>query len=116
MDMRQAGRSIELKKSSSKKTPSRKSRCISVKQAGPAQNLKLKQLLKQFKSMKLIQEKSRERSREKSPLSSKSRPKTRKSTKKITQLNSKNSSELNLTAKLEKTIKKLREDNFFRDE
>ena len=88
MDLRQAGRSIELKKSSSKKPASRKSRCISVKQAGPQQPLRLKQLLKHFKSMKLIQEKSRE----KSPRSSKSRPKTRKSTKKMTQLNSKNSS------------------------
>lgn len=59
MDLRQAGRSIELKKSSSKKPASRKSRCISAKQAGVQTPLNLKQLLKQFKSMKIIQSRSK---------------------------------------------------------
>mgnify|MGYP000199173945 CR=1 FL=1 len=88
MDLRQAGRSIELKKSSSKKPVSRKSRCISVKQSGQQAPLNIKQLLKQIKSMKLI------RSRSRSPRSSKSKQKSKKSTKKITQtqVNSKSNS------------------------
>jgi hypothetical protein len=104
MELRQAGRSIELKKSSSKKPASRKSRCISVKQSGPQTPLDIKQLLKRFKSMNFI------RSRSKSPRSSKSKQKSRKSSKKITpaQVNSKSNSELNLTAKLERTLQKLK--------
>lgn len=100
MELRQAGRSIELKKSSSKKPASRKSRCISVKQAGQQAPLNIKQLLKQIKSMKLI------RSKSKSPRLSKSKQKNKKSSNKITHLptNSKSNSELNLTAKIERTL------------
>lgn len=88
MDLRQAGRSIELKKSSSKKPASRKSRCISVKQQAQQGPLNIKQLLKQFKSMKLI------RSRSKSPKENRSKPKNKKSTKKLnlSQPNSKTNS------------------------
>lgn len=101
MDLRQVGRSIELKKTSSKKPASRKSRCISVKQNTQQPTLNLKQLLRQFKSMKLIQERSR------SPNSSKSKQKHKKSGKLMgtTAPISKNNSEFNLTAKVEKTLK-----------
>ena len=56
--------------------------------------------------------------KDKSPSSSKSRPKNKKSNKKISQaqLATNANSELNLTAKLERTLKKLNETDYFRDD
>ena len=110
-DMRQAGRSIELVKSNQKKPASRKNRCVSVKPS-ICPNLKFKQMMRQIKSMKLMQ------SKEKSPSSNKLRCKSGKSSQKVTQtqLNTNANSEMNLTAKLEKTLKKLNETDYFKDD
>jgi hypothetical protein len=62
--------------------------------------------------MKLMQD------REKSPVSSKSKPKNKKSTKKITrtQMNTNANSDLNITVKLERTLEKLNETDYFKDD
>ena len=77
-DMRQAGRSIELVKSNHKKPVSRKTRCVSVKPS-VCPNIKFKHMMRQIKSMKLMQNK------EKSPSSNKLKSKSGKSSHKITQ-------------------------------
>ena len=111
MEMAQAAVSIDLKKSCSRKPASRKSRCVSGKPS-VCPTIKFKQLVRQIKSMKLMQD------RDKSPSSSKSRPKRKKSTKKMTQtqMNTNANSEMNLTAKLERTLKKLNETDYFKDD
>ena len=110
-DLRQAGRSIELSKSNQKKPASRKSRCVSVKPA-ISTNLKFKQMMRQIKSMKLMENK------DKSPSSSKLKSKNARSNNKITQtqLNTNANSEMSLTAKLEKTLKNLNETDYFKDD
>ncbi len=71
------------------------------------QPIRFKNIMQQFKELKQLQEK--EKSKSKSPLSCKSRSKKNKNFKKqcYTTLRTNPHSELNLTQKLEKTLKKL---------
>jgi len=85
----------------------------SVKQNPQYQPPKLKSLMKQFKELKLLHE--NERSKSKSPVSCKSKSVEKYLPKKISYrtLRTNPNSEANLTLKLERTMKKLNETNFF---
>ncbi len=104
-----------------RKPVSRKSTCKSVKQNGSLRLPELSTIMQTFKELKLMHEQSRSKSR--SPASCKSR-----STKKYPlfaaafkrktshTLGNNPASEVNLTLKLERTIKQLNQTDFFRDE
>lgn len=113
-------KSLELRKPTSgnpyKKAVSRKSTCKSVKQSPSYQPPKLKSLMKQFKELKLLHE--NEKSKSRSPASGKSKSIDKYLPKKISfrTFGYPRNSEPNLALKLERTVKKLNETNFFREE
>jgi hypothetical protein len=125
-----AGRSVELRRAVGvatgaavanpyRKAVSRKSTCKSAKTGGPARVAELSTIMQTFKELKLMHEQSRSKSR--SPASCKSRsskkhplfPHKRKA---YATLGTNPNSEVNLTLKLERTIKQLNQTDFFRDE
>ena len=125
MELKGGGRSIELRKTVPvnpyRKPVSRKSTCKSVKQNGPLRAAELSTIMQTFKELKLLHEQSRSKSR--SPASCKSRsskkyPLFPVSFKRKTShtLGNNPSSEVNLTLKLERTMKQLNQTDFFRDE